>query len=152
MSLKLVQKILKNLDVESEWQNAESFKTFTLLMNNNEFSYETSGRDTNGGRLKRGVYRHIATIDGDDVVLYIGKSQGVTSSVAMRQDAHFRAFWNKAVTSERSGVKYRNLMEEYAFDELDVRVDYIDLTDYNQALIPMFEELSIQHFKPMLNQ
>jgi len=138
--------------VESEWQNAELFKTFTLRMSDGEFSYKTSGYDKNGARLKRGVYRHITTIDGDDVVLYIGKSQGPTSSVAQRQTSHFRSFKNKAVTSERSGAKYRNLMEEYDFDELDVYVDYVDLTDYNQALIPMFEELSIQHFKPLLNQ
>ena len=152
MRLAELDALIKSIDVAKEWEDATRFKNAILYDHTDEYDYETSGRDSSGAGSKRGVYRHVAEIDGEPTVMYIGKAQGKTSSIAYRQTCHLRAFRFPDIKSEMSGKKYRSFMEEYHLDELVISIDYIDMTHYHPALISMFEELSIEHFSPVINQ
>ena len=72
----------------------------------------------------------------------------------MRQTAHLHAFTNldPNYRSERSGMKYREFMSNYGIRNLEIDIDYVDMSHFNIALIPMFEQMSIEHFMPEINQ
>jgi len=152
MRLSEIAELFNSIDIEAEWQDSESFKNVSLTAYRDEYDYETSGMDRSRARFKRGVYRHMAEIDGELMVLYIGKSEGRTSSIAHRQTRHLRAYRDPEFTGESSGNKYRQLMEEYDLDDLIISIDYVDMTHMPVAMIPMFERASIDYFMPMLNQ
>lgn len=152
MRLSEIAELFKTIDINAEWEDSEHFKNVWLSGQNGEYDYETSGNDRSGARSKRGVYRHMAEIDGEMLVLYVGKSEGSTSSIAARQTRHLRAFRDPVFTGESSGKKYRQFMEEYNIAELIISIDYVDMTHMPVAMIPMFERASIDYLMPILNQ
>ena len=144
--------LFKQIDVEAEWQEAQYFKDASLAVLTGTYDYKTSGQDRSRARFKRGVYRHTAEIGGEDTVLYIGKSEGLTSSIAGRQTRHLFAYKNVEFEGEASGKKYRQLVHDYELAVLNIRIDYVDMTHMPMAMIPMFERATIDFFLPLLNQ
>lgn len=140
------------IDVVGQWKSSEHFKNVILNVCGDDYEYETSGRDSSGARFKRGVYRHTAIIDDEEHVIYIGKAEGLSSSIATRQTRHLHSYCNVDFRGEMSGKKYRQLMEDYKIEELLIIIDYVDMTNMPPAMIPMFERMSIEHFAPMINQ
>ena len=152
MLLSEFAKFYHQLDIDANWKNIEVFKSVCLTTDGDDFDYTTSGNDRSGGSRKRGVYRHIAKIDGEDMILYIGKAEGTSSSIAQRQTRHLHAYKNINFTGEMSGKKYRQFMQDYQYSELFIRIEYVDMTDFPPAMIAMFERMSIDHFMPLINQ
>lgn len=152
MRLSDLIEMFNQIDIEAEWQDSQYFKNVCLTACAGDYDYETSGQDKSKARFKRGVYRHTAEIDGELMVLYVGKSEGRTSSIAHRQTRHLGAYRDPEFTGESSGNKYRQLMEDYNLEELVVGIDYVDMTHMPVAMIPMFERASIDYFMPILNQ
>ena len=152
MRLVEIAELFKTIDIDAEWETSEHFKNVSLMGQNGNYDYETSGNDNSRARFKRGVYRHMVEIDGELLVLYVGKSEGSTSSIAARQTRHLRSYRDPEFTGESSGKKYRQFMEEYNISDLIISIDYVDMTHMPVAMIPMFERASIDYFLPMLNQ
>ena len=144
--------LFKQIDVEGEWQEAQYFKDASFTVRDDKYDYKTSGHDRSHARFKRGVYRHTAEIGGEETVLYIGKSEGLTSSIAGRQTRHLGAYKNVEFEGEASGKKYRQLMHDYELTALNISIDYVDMTHMPMAMIPMFERATIDLFLPLLNQ
>ena len=152
MRLSEIAELFKTVDINAEWEESEHFKNVWLVGQNDYYDYKTSGSDRSRAYMKRGVYRHMAEIDGELLVLYVGKSEGLTSSIAARQTRHLRAYRDPEFTGESSGKKYRQFMEEYDIAELIISIDYVDMTDMPMFMIPMFERASIDYLMPALNQ
>lgn len=152
MRLSEIAELFKTVDVDVEWEDAQVFKSVCLTTDGTNYKVDHSAKTPTVAHYQRGVYRHTAIIDGEPMLLYIGKSEGRTSSVASRQNNHLRAYKNPDVTSESSGKKYRQFMEEQALTELIITIDYVDMTHLPMAMIPMFERASIDYLMPALNQ
>ena len=152
MRLSEIAELFKTVDINAEWEESEHFKNVWLVGQNDYYDYKTSGSDRSRAYMKRGVYRHMAEIDGELLVLYVGKSEGLTSSIAARQTRHLRAYRDPEFTGESSGKRYRQFMEEYDIAELIISIDYVDMTDMPMFMIPMFERASIDYLMPALNQ
>ena len=152
MRLSEIAELFKTVDIDVEWEEAQTFKSVYLTTDGIDHKVNHLQKTPRAARHQRGVYRHTAIIDGEPTLLYIGKSEGRTSSVASRQNNHLRAYKNPDVTSESSGKKYRQFMEEQALTELVIVIDYVDMTHLPMAMIPMFERASIDYLMPALNQ
>jgi mRNA-degrading endonuclease RelE of RelBE toxin-antitoxin system len=150
--LKQIAALVEKLNVAEEWSNAETFKGVKFIAEEDCFSYQTTGQDKNKARFKKGVYRHIATVDNKQTTMYVGKAEGVKSSIANRQTSHCYSFKTVDSTSEMSGKKYRNYLRECELKELDILIEYVDMTHMPRCMIPMFERLSIDYFNPKINQ
>jgi hypothetical protein len=138
------------LDIESEWTACVHFKTIRLYDDN---SYKSiTGNDKSVACHKIGVYRHTAVIDGETVVLYVGMSMARTSSIAGRQSSHLGSFKNLDNTNEMTGKKYRRFIRDLGVEYLDITIEYVDLTHLNTSIIPFFEVVSINYFRPLINQ
>lgn len=152
-SLDEVNDIISKIDIGREWERATQFKAVVLSSDHDDtFDYQSSGNDKSQARLKRGVYRHTTFINDQMHVLYVGKAEGQTSSIAARNSRHLHAFTHPDFTGEMSGKKYRQYMEDNELEELIIVIDYIDMTHHDPSMIPMFERKSIDHFKAVLNQ
>jgi hypothetical protein len=138
------------LDIDAEWSECTHMKTLRLYADNSHKSL--TGNDKTGASRKVGVYRHTAVIDDEPVVIYVGMTMAGSSSIANRQTSHFCSFKNPHNTNEKSGWKYRDLIQKLGVEYLDVRIEYVDLTHLNVGLIPLFEILSINHLLPLINQ
>jgi hypothetical protein len=138
------------LDIELEWSSCVHMKTLRLYDDNSHQSL--TGNDKTGASRKIGVYRHTAIIDGKRTVIYVGMSKDGSSSIAIRQRCHFGSFKHTHNKNEKSGKKYRELIAKLAVSHLDVLIEYVDLSHMNSGVIPLFESLSIDHFKPLINQ
>lgn len=86
----------------------------------------------------------------DDLLVYIGKSEGKTSTVNGRNYSHQRSFIVETSKTESSGKKIRMFMEENKLKSLNMTVKFINMTDEHH-FISAFEKISIEHFKPIFN-
>jgi hypothetical protein len=152
MRLSEIAELFKTVDIDAEWKEAQSFKSVCLTADGTNYEVNHLQKTPTIAHHQRGVYRHTAIIGGESMLLYIGKSEARTSSIASRQNKHLRAYEKPEVTSESSGKKYRQFMEEQALTELVVTIDYVDMTDMPMFMIPMFERASIDYLMPALNQ
>jgi hypothetical protein len=152
MRLSEIAKLFETVDIDAEWEEAQNFKTVCLTTNGIDHGVTHLQKTPTIAHHQRGVYRHTAVIGGESMLLYIGKSEARTSSIASRQNNHLRAYEKPEVTSESSGKKYRQFMKEQVLTELVITIDYVDMTDMPMAMIPMFERASIDYLMPALNQ
>jgi len=152
MRLSEIAEQFKTVDIDAEWEDAQLFKSVCLTTDGINHIVNDLQKTPSIAHHRRGVYRHTAIIDGEPMLLYIGKSEARTSSIASRQSKHLRAYKNPEVTSESSGKKYRQFMKDFALTELVVIIDYVDMTDMPMFMIPMFERASIDYLMPALNQ
>lgn len=152
MRLSEIAQLFKTVDIDLEWKDCQNFKTVCLTTNGGQHQVTHLQKTPTVAHHQRGVYRHTAIIDGELMILYVGKSEGRTSSIAHRQNNHLRAYEKPDVTSESSGKKYRQFMQEQALTELVITIDYVDMTNMPMAMIPMFERASIDYLMPALNQ
>lgn len=138
-----IQKAIADINVSEDWKDCEHFKTVVLV--DDATIDGNRAHDKSGARNKRGVYRWtINNVGMEGDVLYIGKSSGITSSIAGRQTAHFDSFKNPWRGNERSGPKLHAFMEENNLQELEIMIEYMDMTHCHPATVVAYEEACIE--------
>lgn len=140
-----VSNVINNIDIKKEWEKSIFSKTMRISLDMTAKSL--TGKDKSGAANAKGVYMHYLD---DGTILYIGKGQRMT--IAQRQSCHFASFRNPNNTNEMSGKKYRKYLKEKDISELNIHIKYINMTHLPHHMIPMFEDMSIEYFKPLINQ
>lgn len=142
-------------EIEDYWAEAKSYGEIRL-------SQTTSGWESklltphikDGNRIAanyaKGIYRWVEKETGK--ILYVGKTDGKTSSIHMRQGNHTRSFCRPDEQHESSGRKYREYLKQNGLHFMDVVIQYINTVDYGDlSIAPIIEDASIQHFQPIMN-
>lgn len=154
----LDKEILGN--IESYWSEAIPYGEVQL--NVIEHGYKTEYKADVVTPLRRCKYgRRIAAFDHKGVymwtekstgnVLYIGKTDGKTSSIHARVGNHRRSFSKPESQHEVTGRKYRQYLKENGLQTMDVVIQYINTADYNLKIAPLIEDASIEYYQPLLN-
>jgi hypothetical protein len=154
----LQDKILSN--IEEYWEEAIEYGEVCLQIIEHGYKTEykadivTPLRRCNHGRRiaafeHKGVYMWEEKSTG--TILYIGKTDGKTSSIHARIGNHRSSFTKPDSHHEVTGRKYRQYLKENGLQTLDVVIKYINTADYDLKIAPLIEDASIDHYQPLLN-
>jgi hypothetical protein len=142
-------------EIEDYWTEAKTYGEIRLSRTDTGFETDLlTPHIKDGNRIAanyaKGIYRWIEKKTGK--ILYVGKTDGKTMSIHLRQGNHTRSFCRPDEHHEVSGRKYREYLKENGLHSMDVVIQYIDTVEYGDlSIAPIIEDASIQHFQPIMN-
>jgi hypothetical protein len=142
-------------EIEDYWTVAKTYGEIRLSRTDTGFETDLlTPHIKDGNRIAanyaKGIYRWVEKKTGK--ILYVGKTDGKTMSIHLRQCNHTRSFRRPDEHHEVSGRKYREYLKENGLHSMDVVIQYIDTVEYGDlSIAPIIEDASIQHFQPIMN-
>ena len=139
-------------NIDTYWDEAETYSTITLSTVSDEFVTSDSGVEKRGKKFVASEAKGIYVWAHNGTILYVGKTDSETQTIHKRQKQHRDSFEMK-ITSESSGRKYREYMKENDLQIMDVVVKYINTEKFNiDGMAELLEAATIKSYKPKLNR